>query len=155
MLNALKNFFETRLLQSSATEEDSERTSRLAAAALMLEVAESDFKEKPEEKSLIKSLIQKSFNLSTQDATELFQLAEGKVQSSTDDFEFTHLINQTYNTQQKIELIESLWRIAYADNIVDKYEDNFIRRIADLIYVSHRDFISSKLKIEKQSGSTT
>ncbi len=155
MLNAIKNFFETRLLQSPATEEDSERTSRLAAAALMLEVAESDFKEKPEEKSLIKSLIQKSFNLSTQDATELFQLAERKVQSSTDDFEFTHLINQTYNTQQKIELIESLWRIAYADNIVDKYEDNFIRRIADLIYVSHRDFISSKLNIEKQSGSTT
>jgi len=115
-------------------------------AALMLEVAEADYQQQPEEKAMLIELARKSFNLNQADADELVELASKEYENATDYFEFTHLINQHYSEQQKIDLIENLWRIAYADNILDKYEEHVIRRIADLIYVSHSDFIASKLR---------
>ena len=45
-------------------------------------------------------------------------------------------------------MIEDLWRIAYSDERIDKYEDYVIRKVADLIYVTHSDFIKSKLKVK-------
>jgi len=153
MLDSIKNFFEKKLMPISASSDnDAKETLHLATIALMLEVAESDFEEQPEEKALIKSLIKESFNLNENDTHELFKLAQDKFHSSTDSFEFTRLINQTYTAQQKVELIENLWRIAYADKVLDKYEDNIIRRIADLIYVSHKDFIKTKLQVEQQEA---
>ena len=93
-----------------------------------------------------KSKLKPHFKLNEAEADELVELATKEYEASTDYFEFTRLINDHYNEQQKIELIENLWHIAYADNILDKYEEHVIRRIADLIYVSHKDFIASKLR---------
>jgi uncharacterized tellurite resistance protein B-like protein len=57
------------------------------------------------------------------------------------------LINDSYDYEQKIELIENMWRIAFSDKRLDKYEDHLIRKVSELIYVSHSDFIKTKLKI--------
>ena len=119
-------------------------------AALMLEVAEADYQQQPEEKEILIELTKKSFKLNEAEADELVELATKEYEASTDYFEFTRLINDHYNEQQKIELIENLWHIAYADNILDKYEEHVIRRIADLIYVSHKDFIASKLRAKSK-----
>ena len=56
-------------------------------------------------------------------------------------------MNSSYDYPQRVQLIENLWRVAFADHKVDRYEDNLIRRIADLIYVNHTDFIKCKLKV--------
>ena len=66
-------------------------------------------------------------------------------------YEFTRLINDHYSYEQKTGLVENLWRLAFADENLDKYEEGLIRRVADLIHVSHGDFIKTKLKIR---GST-
>jgi len=155
MINSIKQFFESKLTtDSQSTKEDSEHASRLAVAALMLEVAESDYKEAPEEKAMLVELSKKSFALTESEANELVELAQKEHTDSTDYFQFTSLINKNYNEAQKIHLIENLWKIAYADDELHKYEEHVIRRIADLIYVSHKDFIATKhraLKHQKEN----
>lgn len=149
MINNIKQYFESKLSpSSSASKVDPKHASRLAMAALMLEVAESDYKEHPEEKLVLVDLAKKSFDLDENEANELVELAQKEHADSTDYFQFTSLINQHYNASQKIDLIENLWRIAYADNELHKYEEHVIRRIADLIYVSHKDFIASKHRVQ-------
>ncbi len=150
MNNFIKKFFDLKLApKSETTQKDPEHATRLAMAALMLEVAEADYQQQPEEKEMLIELARKSFNLNQADADELVELASKEYEASTDYFEFTRLINDNYSEKQKIKLIENLWRIAYADKVLDKYEEHVIRRIADLIYVSHKDFIETKLRAKK------
>ena len=145
------NFFEDKLMPDSKMEQaNDEENIRLAAAALMVEVSEADFENKSEEQQALKAILKNSFNLNEKDCEELFKLAEPKYENATDSFEFTHLINQHFSAQQKIKLIDQLWQIAYADRVLDKYEEQVIRRISELIYVSHSDFISSKLKHQQK-----
>ena len=81
------------------------------------------------------------------------ELAKQKSDESTSLYEFTREINDKYEYDEKVKLIEDLWRIAYSDGQLDKYEDYVIRKIADLIYVTHSDFIKSKLSVKNQPSS--
>ena len=145
-LNEITKFFEAKFLPDSTSQGDNEKATRLAAAALMVEVAEADFESKPEEQQALKEILKASFNLKEKDVDELVKLAESKYENATDSFEFTHLVNQHFSLQQKLKLIDQLWQVAYADKVLDKYEEQVIRRISELIYVSHKDYIASKLK---------
>jgi uncharacterized tellurite resistance protein B-like protein len=80
----------------------------------------------------------------------LLTLAEDTIWESTGYFDFTSLINKGFNQEEKIKVIEHLWEVAFADAILDKHEEYMVRRIADLIYVSHKDFISAKLRVKKR-----
>ena len=59
-------------------------------------------------------------------------------------YEWTSIINNNYEYGERVKILQSLWEVAHADNIIDKYEDYTIRKIADLIYVKHADFIKAK-----------
>ncbi|MEE9309927.1 MAG: TerB family tellurite resistance protein [Cocleimonas sp.] len=146
MLDSIKNFFEKNFIsESPALSGDSKANDpQLALAALMIEVAEADFEDAPEEQQAILSIVKASFNLKEQDAEVLIQLAKTEHEKSTDYFQFTRLINDNYSAPKKIELIENLWRIAFSDQTLDKYEEHVIRRISDLLYVSHGDFMAAK-----------
>lgn len=160
MLNSIKSFFEQQFLSESSQDSDkntNEKQLQIALAALMVEVIVSDFETKPEEKTTLLKLVKSSFKMNDNEAEKLIQLAEEAHDKSTDYFQFTHLINQHYSAEEKIKLIESLWRLAYADNILDQYEEHVIRRIADLIHVSHTDFMATKLRVidETQASQST
>ena len=152
MLNKIQNFFEKNFLsESSALMGDSDRsnsTPQIALAALMIEVAEADFEDAPEEREVILNIVKNACDLQTGKAEEIIALAKEEHANSTDYFQFTRLINDSYSAQQKIDLIENLWEIAFADHVLDKYEEHVIRRISDLIYVSHRDFMETKLRVK-------
>ena len=146
-LNKIVQFFEERLMPDAQIQNDNDdKVARMAAAALMVEVAEADFENKPEEQQTLKEILKTSFHLDTKDSDELFKLAESKYENATDSFEFTHMINKHFSAQQKIQLIDQLWKIAYADKVLNKYEEQVIRRSSELSYVSHKDFIASELK---------
>ena len=154
MLPKIKQFFESHFIaESSSSELDSEHRLQLALASLMIEVAEADYEDAPEERATLLKLVEESFDLSQKEANELIKLAREEHAESTDNFQFTSLVNQHYSAAQRIELIEKLWRVAFADNVLDKHEDHVIRRIADLIHVSHSDFIASKLRVQTNSDS--
>ena len=74
--------------------------------------------------------------------------AEKKVSESTSLYEHTRLVNDLCDYQDKLKLISNLWIIAFADNQLDKYEEYLIRKISDLLHVSHSDFIREKMKIK-------
>lgn len=153
MLNSIKNFFENHFLPETSQnggvlgEKSAEHALQLALAALMVEVIESDFENAPEEKDALLNIVKQSFELDDDKANELIALAKTEHADATDYFQFTNLINQNYPADKKIKLIENLWKIAFSDNVLHHYEEHVIRRISDLIYVSHSDFIATKNRV--------
>lgn len=149
MLNQIKLFFEQHLALSSP-DHISEEKLELAVAALFLEMMYMDDIAEPREKELIFSLIQQNFSLTVQQATALIDLAEQQRKQATDYFHFTSLINKSYSLEQKVKLIESLWKIAFIDDVLDVSEEYLVRKIADLLYVPHTAFIRAKDRVQKE-----
>ena len=87
--------------------------------------------------------------MSEEELGELVKLAESEANQATSLYEFTRLINDEYDYEEKVGLIENMWKIAFSDEQLDKYEEHLIRKISDLIYVSHSDFIKTKLNVRK------
>lgn len=146
MITKLKSFLET-FLPDNATGDNPQTLLSLASAALMVEVLISDYERKPEEDETLLSVLKKSFSLDQATALALFERAEKAQHEATDYFRFTSQINDLCSPNEKTTLIENLWRVAYADGELHHYEEHVIRRIADLIYVSHTDFITAKLRV--------
>ncbi|WP_411728307.1 TerB family tellurite resistance protein [Methyloglobulus sp.] len=146
MLNQIKLFFEQHLALL-ALEDNSEETLQLATAVLFLEMMMMDDKIELKEQEAILSLIQQNFSLTSEQATSLLELAEQQRKQATDYFQFTSLINKTYSLEQKIHLIELLWKIAFIDNVLDVQEEYLVRKIAELLHVPHSAFIMAKDRI--------
>jgi len=121
----------------------------LASAALFIEMMRQDGFLKKDEKSQILKILQTQFKLNNEKSLALYQLAEDEIKSATDYHQFTQFIAEEFDQPQKIQLIENLWRVAFADNLLDKYEENMVRKIADLIHVSHKDFIQAKFRVQQ------
>jgi len=143
-----------KLLQKNATVDktvssmDKEELIRMAAAVLFVEVMHADHQIDKRERQVINSALLESFSLSKQDAEELLQQAENRVKDVTSLHEFTSLLHGRLTNEEKVMLIEQIWRIILADDYVDKYEEHLVRRIAELLYVSHRDYIRAKLSAQ-------
>ena len=149
MIESIKSFFEKNLTKKEEEEAPSSAMSRvdLTCAALLVEVMNSDHELDEREHQEFMAVLQQSYNIAEADLEELIQLAKDEAFEATSLYEFTKLINDSYDYEQKIELIENMWRIAFSDKRLDKYEDHLIRKVSELIYVSHSDFIKTKLKI--------
>jgi len=128
----------------------SDHALRIATAALLIEIMRADSRISDEERSIIQNTLKRKFKLSGEETEALMSLAEEKIWASTGYFEFTRLMNKGFSYEQKVKVIENLWEVAFADHILDKYEEYMVRKIADLIYVSHRDFIDAKLRVKKR-----
>ncbi len=145
MFSKLQSYFNTYLSpDQEGGVDDTQRRMRLAVSALLFEIAFSDFDSSKPERQMILRIVTKAFALSPEEAETLLTLAQAEHRASTDYFQFTRLINQHYTAQQKVELVESLWHVAFADGELHRYEEHVIRRLADLLYVSHTDFIAAK-----------
>ncbi len=148
MINTIKQFFEKNIQTSpEASEEISEHSLQLATAALLIEMMRADAETSSQEQNAITDTIREKFHLSMEETETILRLAEEEISRATGYFEFTSLINKGYTYEQKIKVVEHLWEIAFSDAVLDKYEEHMVRKIADLIHVSHKDFIGAKLRI--------
>ena len=147
MIEALKKLF---LAPDETDPVELEHSLHLAAAALLVEMSRADFTEDSDEHSTMISVLENTLDLNHDEVVELIELGRKQAEQATSLYEFTRLINDHYNKHQKLLLIEAMWRVAFADGDLDKYEERLIRQVSDLIYVSHRDFIRLK---HKQQGS--
>ena len=123
---------------------------RMAAAVLFVEVMHADHQVDKRERQTVMRALLESFSLSRKDAEELLQQAEERVKDVTSLHEFTSLLHSRLSNEEKVMLVEQIWRIILADNDVDKYEEHLVRRIAELLYVSHRDYIRAKLNAQAE-----
>ena len=131
---------------------------QLALAALLIEAAYSDDRFDEAEQAVIASLIERRFNLSHSDAQALLAAAEATASESAELFHFTRIINQRLSFEERVELIEMLWEVAYADGVLDQYEDSLLRRVGGLVYVPDRERgtarqrVLSRLGLDRQAG---
>lgn len=146
MLEQLKLFFEHHLALPSSVA-SSEESLQLAIAALFMDMMTMDDVCQDSERAAVLSLVKKCFSLTTEQADALINAAELKRLQAVDYYQFTSLINKRCSTEEKIQLIQSLWQIAYADGTLDPQEEYLVRKMADLLGVTHTDFILAKLRV--------
>jgi uncharacterized tellurite resistance protein B-like protein len=146
MIKNIKNYFEELFQNNTESNSPQIKTIELATAALMIEISLADAHIHDEERRVINNLLRSDFKLEQDDIDELIALAEKEVDHAVSLYEFTRLLNESLSMAEKINIIENLWRVAYADSVVDKYEEYYIRKVADLLYIAHSDYIQSKLK---------
>ena len=146
MLKSIQNIFKRKENESAVDSKKSEQ--ELAYASLLIEVINSDNKFDDRERDKLLEILSSKLDIHKEELDNFTELAQKKSEDSTSLYEFTREINDQYEYEEKVSLITDLWGIAYSDGKLDKYEDYVIRKIADLIYVSHTDFIKSKLKVK-------
>lgn len=145
MLNSLKELFQSRVLTKNEGDISAQSKSlEYAAAILMFEISRADSSIDAEERDVIDLALSSQFNLSQEEAIEIRTLAEKEVDHVISLHDFTRLLNESLSQEEKIRIIDLLWRVAFADAVLDKYEEYFIRKIADLLYISHKDYIQAK-----------
>jgi uncharacterized tellurite resistance protein B-like protein len=118
----------------------------LSICIFLIEVSKSDDEYDDLEKNKIIDLLEKEFSLNTDQIKLLLTLADKKNNEMISLHDFTEIINNGCSYSEKKDLIKMLWDVAYADGRIDKYEDYTIRKISDLLYIKHADFIKAKLR---------
>lgn len=121
-----------------------QHTIELAAACLLVELSRADMDSSADERIKMSAALGEMFTLSQDEIAELIAQAEGNADLATSTYEFTTVIKDHFDDTQRVALITALWRVAYADGVLDRYEEHFIRKVSDLLYVSHSDFIRAK-----------
>ena len=149
MITAFRRLFESTVTAAAhgAEVEEREHGYHVATAALLVEVMRADHEVQPEERDAVRRALGAAFaDLSTDETRDLLARAEERADDATSLYEFTRHINRQLDHAQKAHVVELLWRVAYADGDLDKYEEHLVRRIADLIHVPHSVFIRMKHK---------
>lgn len=153
MISKFRKLLEQKIAGDKATASaNKQELIKMAAAVLFVEVMHADHQVDKRERPLVRHALIESFSLSKQDADDLLQQAEERVKDVTSLHEFTSLLHGHLSGEEKVMLIEQIWRIILADDEVDKYEEHLVRRIAELLYVKHSDYIRAKLSAQGDMG---
>lgn len=136
----------------SAPDEDREAALRMATAVLMIDVARADHVFEESEFERVLSLVEKHFELSSEAAAELVNAATDKAEELTSAHEFTRVLHRHLDEAEKTRIVGLLWKIAYADGRLDKYEDSLVLKISDLLYVSRGRVMRLKHDAERAAG---
>tara|TARA_A100001037_G_C15111479_1_gene619223 strand:- start:425 stop:844 length:420 start_codon:yes stop_codon:yes gene_type:complete len=139
-MDRIKQFFDDKLVPRQVPV-DGTHEIHLAAAALLMEIARADSQIDAQEEAAVIMSLRRAFDLNDDALEETAKLAITATDEAEDFYQFTSLVNEHYRAGEKQALVEDLWRVAWADGAVDKYEAHFIRRISGLIHVPHSQFI--------------
>ncbi len=143
MLQTLKEW-----LAGNPETQQEEISVELAACALLVEVMAADDEWAREEEVSIAKLLANTLGLADSQATALIQEAKKHHKDASDLYAITKKINSVYSPEQKFELVENMWKVAFVDGDLDRYEDYMIRKISELLYVPHSEFIRAKLSAD-------
>ena len=144
MLKAISDFFEQRLVPSDKPA-GHRHTLELATATLLAEVMRLEGVDAVERQAVLQG-VRVHFGLDASQAEELVALAEAEARGATDYYQFTSLIRERYSQEDRQAIVELLWRVAYADATLSAHEIHVIRKISDLLYVSHGAYIAAKMR---------
>ncbi len=136
MIDRLLEFLSGR--DAPALEEEADEL-QLSVAALLIEAAHMDSNFDAGERATIERLLAKRFDLAPEAVQSLMAQAQQKVEYSAQYFPFTSKITKKMSGEQRAEIIEMLWKVAYSDGVLDPYEDALVRQIAGLIHVPDRE----------------
>jgi uncharacterized tellurite resistance protein B-like protein len=145
MIRTLREFFVAHIVSEDRGRELPPRALELATAALLIEVSRADFEVKEEERDAIVQAVEGSFGLSHEETRAIVSLAEEQVRLAVSLYEFTRLVDQSFDPAQKVHIVGLLWDVAFSDDRLEEREEYLIRKVAYLLHVAHEDFIAEKL----------
>ena len=147
MIKKIKNLITNLSGKEEIVDEMEESKLNNACAALLVEVAfaDKDFDER--EKESLKVSLLETYNLEEDSINEIILDAEKSIEESTSLYGYTRIVNDEFEYENKLDLLRNLWKVAFADGHLDKYEEHLLRKISDLIHISHSDYINIKLEI--------
>lgn len=146
MIDALLALFKTPSPQKPQQELD------LAVAVLLTEIIKADHLLDEREEAALRRVLTQLFKLDEASCQSLMARAKDKSAAANDLFTFTEAINANWQAEDKYRLLQGLWQVAFSDNNLDKYEEYNIRRISDLLYVPHSEFIRAKLSVKPKDA---
>lgn len=145
MLSKLNNFLSTIITPVQEASRP-EHTLQLATAVLLIEVMRSDATSTDEEQATVLNILKQQFNLTDVEVAQLSELGHKTAKAAHDYHQFTSLINRELELPEKIRIIETMWQVAYADSHISAHENHLMRRLADLLHISHGDYIAAKMR---------
>jgi uncharacterized tellurite resistance protein B-like protein len=128
--------------------EDMEHALRVATAVLLVEIARADFVVEPVERQRLRELLEQQFQLSDSELDAVLEEAEADADRLVSIQHITRLLNEHYDHAMKRRVIEMMWQLVYADGEKSHYEEHLIRQVADLLYLSHSEFIQARHSAE-------
>lgn len=117
-------------------------------ALLLVEIARSDTTVDNVELDTIKHALKEScLSIDSDEIEQIVSNAAQEIESTISLHEHTSQINQIFTREQKISLVEQMWRVAFADGDLDKYEESTIRKLCGLIHVGHKEYMQAKIRV--------
>jgi len=123
-----------------------------AACALLLEMAAIDGEFSAEEQQVVLAVMQQDYGVDVQEASDIMAAAQAERARSIDLWRFTNIINQHYSRDEKLRVIEAIWKVVYADGRLHGHEDHLVHTLATLLNLSHPDLIEAKLSVKNARG---
>jgi uncharacterized tellurite resistance protein B-like protein len=151
MLRTLKDLFDALLAPPAAAPEAQAHTLQLATAVLLVEVMRADADMRDSERSAVLAALQRKFSLADDEAARLLELAHSTQRQATDFHAFTSALNERLDHAQKVQVIEAMWQVAYADGHLAAHENHVLWRVADLLHVPHGAYINAKMRAKAAS----
>jgi uncharacterized tellurite resistance protein B-like protein len=148
MLDAIKSFFSDTMEPVSPEEEVAAPDVRLAACALLIEIAHADDEFTDDEGQHLSSAIRRQYGLDDAEAEQLLELAEKERVNAVDLWQFTKLIKQHYSLGQKVVLVEVMWGLVYSDGDLSSHEESLIRRVCHLLDLAPGYLSQVRKKVE-------
>lgn len=149
MLKALTGFFDKAFRPGDEPQEQSrDHVLRFATAVLLVEIGRADFAEDLTEDRAILALLRKFFDLSEEESAMLVEEAKAEADHAASLQSFTRRLHEELTVEEKHRIVEMMWKVALADDHLDKHEDHLVRKIAGLLYVSHSDLIRIRNRVD-------
>ena len=125
---------------------------RLATAAILLDIAYADGQFTPVEDGNVAGFLAQRFQLDEGDARELMEAADEIRKKTVDHFALTHYIRKNAPLPERIEIVKTMWRLAFSDGKLSDYEGYLVRKIADLLGLEHHVMIDAKSAVLDELG---
>jgi uncharacterized tellurite resistance protein B-like protein len=146
MFSPIKSFLSNFFLPAEDMQSMNDaRGLQLATAVLLVEVMRCDSAFAAKERAATEKALRNTFALSEADLARLMAQAEQTAQGSNDYFRFTSAMNDQFTQAQKIQVVELMWRVAFADGVLNEHEHHLISKIAGLLHVTHGEYIAAKM----------
>ncbi len=135
-----------RLQAEPVQEQSADQRIQAATAALLIEITRADARVDEVEEKRVAELLREYTGLDEQALAELITEADSAVDKAVSLVDFSRVLVESLSVEQRGEIVDMLWQVAYADGRIDRYEDYYVRKLSDLLYVSHSRFIQAKLR---------
>lgn len=150
MFGVIRNIIAGKSGKGSQSPVEQERKKHVAAGVLLLEAAHIDNHCSEAEMEHIVSTLKDKFALSEKCVADLLELAHARREQAVDLWEFTNHINRHFSMAEKLAVMEDVWQVILLDEQMDKHEDQYAHKLANLLRLSHEEMIGAKLKAREQ-----